>query len=313
MTEPKARERVKAGRSYVAPSNNLPSTVVAEKATPAIADSPNLISALARAASDPNVDPSKMRELYAIHKEMVEDENRIAFDDNLALMQAELPSISRDGKIEVRAKDSRGERTGAVQQSSPFASYPNIMKVLQPLLTRYGFGITSQAQPGAEGKLVIRTILSRKGIQRVSDFPLPADTTGSKNNAQGWGSASSYGKRYNVILLTNIVSHDPRDSDADGNDGAFRFARSKDGGEVMIEERAVEVISDDQLLKLREAIEDCGVETTQVINHFGIKKLSDLPAKLYETAIKDCADFKENQARKRAAAQAAPPAQGYRR
>ncbi len=46
-------------------------------------------------------------------------------------------------------------------------------------------------------------------------MPLPLDTSGSKNNIQGMGSSLTYGKRYLVTAMLNIVTEG---EDKDGND-----------------------------------------------------------------------------------------------
>ena len=56
-------------------------------------------------------------------------------------MQAELPVINKDGKIEIRAKDASGERSGKLQQATPYATFDAIMYAIQPLLTTSEFSL----------------------------------------------------------------------------------------------------------------------------------------------------------------------------
>jgi len=49
-----------------------------------------LAEGLLRIAADPSVDPARIRELYAIHREMQADQAKAAFAAALRLMQAEM-------------------------------------------------------------------------------------------------------------------------------------------------------------------------------------------------------------------------------
>jgi hypothetical protein len=242
----------------------------------------DLMSVIRSAALDPRCDPAKMRELLNMAKEIEADEAKKAFTRDFIAMQAQLPSISRDGKIEIRAKDGTGERRGAVQQATPYATYNAIDKVIRPILIEFGFALSFSTDPAPDGRINVTAYLDHAmGHQRHSTFPLPAETSGSKNNVQGWGSSTSYGKRYGSILLLNIVSHDPRDADTDGHEG--RFAHAKGGGlaEVPAE---VAKISPAQVEELKLVMEDAGVSEGNFCTHYEIEKVSDLPADLFVSA-----------------------------
>ena len=69
-----------------------------------------------------------------------------------------------DRKIEIRAKDGKGERTGAVQQSTPYATFPAIMKAIQPALTKNGLRLsfsTTPMEPIIVGDSFIERITTR--------------------------------------------------------------------------------------------------------------------------------------------------------
>lgn len=251
-----------------------------------------LLSAIIRASADPACDPAKMRELVAIKRERDHDAAKAAFDDAFVALQAELPSIRRDGKIEVRKKDASGERNGPLQQSTPYATFNAIHEAIKPLLVKYGFGLSFSTAATADGRLIVKTTLSRKGHSIFTEFPLPAEVSGSKNNVQGWGSSQSYGKRYGTIALLNIVSHDPKDADTDGHDGTF--VRSKDG---LAQSTEVETISDEQLSELNARMTKCKVPLDKVLKHYAIAKLDKLPANLLAHALKACDDYADNQKR----------------
>lgn len=269
-----------------------------------------LLAAIIRASADPACDPAKMRELIAIKRELDQDAAKAAFDDAFVAMQAELPSIRRDRRIEVRKKDARGERTGDIQQSTPYATFEAIMTVVKPLLTKHGFSLSFETSPldpvivgdSVMERINVKGILSRKGHQRTSTFAVRPDNSGSKNPTQAQGSGQSYGKRYVTIALLNIVSHAPEDADTDGREGSFAHAKGGDMAETV----EVETLSPEELGKLQRKVADCKVPITQVLAHYKIESLADLPSKLLSTAIKQCDDYAENQRRKAEAEKSFP-------
>jgi len=172
--------------------------------------------------------------------------------------------------------------------------------VIDPLLQKHHFALSFATEPSPDGtRLLVKGLLDHAGgHQRTTMFPLPAESTGSKNNAQAWGSSFSYGKRYAAIALLNIRTAALEDRDLDGNKPKVtktgKPITSK--GEVLVEaaandEAQVEVCSDDQIVKVREAIEGCGVPEKTFLNHFQIAKVSQLPAASYADALAACRSY----------------------
>ena len=245
---------------------------------------------IAEAAADPRCDVAKMQALLDMQAQVEERNATKTFDSAFIALQAELPSIAQDGKIEIRAKEN-GERTGRVQQATPYATFNGIMKVIKPLLTKHGFGLSFETEQTAGGLLLVRGKLTGHGHERATAFPLPAEASGSKNNVQGWGSSLSYGKRYCTISLLNIVSGAKEDRDTDGHDG--EFASTKDGG--LAEKPAAPLkASPEQIIKLRDAINLNEVPIQKVLDHYSLAKIEDIEARFVDPAIQSCKDYAAN-------------------
>lgn len=288
----KAESKRKAGSTAM---------VVAPPIQPMEASSANLMMMIAQLARDKDADPKKMESIVAILERVKAEEARMAFTRDFIALQDVLPAINRDGKIEVRKKDARGDRTGPVQQSTPFATYPNIHKVVKPLLTAHHFAYSCWVEPGANERLTVVGVLDHvQGHSRRSMFPLPAETSGSKNNVQGWGSSASYGRRYNIIMLLNIVSEHASDSDRDG-------APPERGTEVIEGDEQPQTktarLSPEEAQAMRDKIKGCGVGEEKFCEHYGIARVEDLPPERYDEASDACARFS-------AAQKAAAAAQG---
>lgn len=276
------------------PKQEVATVLKAGAKTPAPIESGpvNVLQVIARAAADPKVDADKMRQLLDMQKEVLAEEARIAFVAAYRAMQRDLPVIRADGKIEIREKDATTkQRTGRVQQATPYATFQAIMKVTKPIMDRHGFTLSFATRPNEDGTrlIVIGYLDHDRGHQRSSEFPVPAEVSGSKNNVQGWGSSQSYGKRYVTIALLNIVSHAGEDRDTDGN-----------APDDVIDGQAVETLSSEQVQKLDAAIRDCGVAFEVFLKSWKIERLPDLAAESFDEAIKRCADYKRRMQEPRA-------------
>lgn len=257
----------------------------------------NFLAVIARAAADPRTDTAKMQALLDMQRQIEAREAKRAYTKAFRALQKLLPTIDRDGKIEVREKDVRGQRTGPLTQSTPYATYPAIMEIVKPLLDDHGFTLSSLIEPGLEGKIdVVTTLEHEGGHEKVSRFPLGADTTGSKNNAQGWGSSQQYGMRYNAIALLNIVSKAPQDRDNNGYSGKFQNA--KDGGvaEAPADAPKVSATQRDDLVR---RITAARISEANFCTKYGVTQVGFLPAELYDAAVKA---IDEHVAQKQAAA-----------
>ena len=216
----------------------------------------SILGIIADAAKDTDVQPEKMRALLDMQKEIMAEEAKIAFTHDFLAMQDKLPTINALGRIEIREKVG-GQRTGPVQQSTPYATYNEIWKTVKPILKAHGFGLTHSNLESPDGRVIVRTTLMHKGGHRIeSTTPLPLETSGNKNNVQGYGSSTSYAKRYNTSELLNLISEAPEDRNTDG----------------------VTVITQGQLEELIIRADEAGVDKRRFCEHFNVPSMKDLPA-----------------------------------
>lgn len=271
---------------------NLP---VAREATPPAPRS--LYEAILRASADPAVDVDKLKVLVDVQIQVEEREAMKAFTRAFNSLQFELPTIDKDGKID------HGEGTtakGNKKLKSSYSTYPNLMGVCRPLLRKHGFTFNNIIEPAADAsRIVIVGYLTHvDGHAMVSRFPLSLDAGPGRSNAQAWGSSSSYGKRYNLILLLDIVSEAPMDQDDDA--GKPKDKRIDDG---KVPDQSA--LSPAQIEELRVAIANCGVGEDKFLLHYQIDQVEDLDPKLFKEAIDACA---KHMARRAANAKGAPDA-----
>lgn len=174
-----------------------------------------ILTIIERAARDPNVDIDKMERLFRMKLDMEARAAKAAYLSALAEMQPKLPVITKHGVINKNEKDARGNNTGRQEAMTKYARWEDVVEAITPILTVHGFSLTFRiAQPTLDRIVVTGVLGHREGHTEETAISLPIDNTGAKNNVQGWGSSTSYGKRYTGFALLNIVA---RGEDDDGN------------------------------------------------------------------------------------------------
>ena len=152
-----------------------------------------LLSVIAAAARDPNVDIDKMERLLAMQERVQARDAKIAYTSALAAMQPKLPTITRRGTITITDKNDRK----TVIQSTPYALWEDINDGVRPMLAEHGFALSFRSGMTEDGRLTVTGILShRDGHQEENTITLAHDSSGSKNAVQAVGSSMAYGKRY---------------------------------------------------------------------------------------------------------------------
>lgn len=253
---------------------------------------PSMLDAIFFAVKDPKCDPAKMNALLDVRSRIMQDEARVAFSEAYSAMQADLPTISADGKIEIEAK------SGKRGQSTPYATYKNIQKATKKILRDHKFSMLLLPEKPDSGLGVIMrgkltyTCLTQYGKVAHTEecrIAAPLETGGSKNNVQGVGSSLSYTKRYTVITLLDLVSAAPEDQDDDGEATSPKGGARKKQAEKNQEST---VLSGKQVMELLQAIDDCDVESSTFLTKFKIKAVHELPAEQFDEAIKSCQNYK---------------------
>lgn len=236
---------------------------------PVANESAAMIHMIERAARDPSVNIEKMERLFDMHAKMQADRAKREFWTAFSEMQPKLPTIGRNGEIKTNEKDEKGNKTGRQVKQSKYALWEDIDEAARPVYSASGFSLSFRVAQTPE-RLTTTAVLAHKGghVEETS-VSLPIDTSGSKNNVQGWGSAMSYGKRYAATAILNIVT---RGQDDDG----------KAAG-------APEKITEEQVIILRDMLIAVEADEKRFCAHGGFEKLSDIPASQFEAAKKTLA------------------------
>lgn len=168
------------------------------------------LAAILHAATDPNIDAVKMETMANLAVKLQDRERETEFNMAVNAAIQQMPVITRDGIIQIPAKDGRPART-----QGRFARFEDIYRVVRPILEAHQLAIRFDVGDSAQG-VTVRPILSHANghTERGEAMRLPHDQSGSKNNTQAVGSATAYGKRYTMCAMLNIVTEG---ADNDGN------------------------------------------------------------------------------------------------
>lgn len=171
-------------------------------------ESAAIISMIERAARDPSVDIEKMERLFQMRNAIAAEQRKAAYISALARLQKALPVVIKAGTIAGEKKD------GKAQLITKYAKWEDVCDAIRDPLQDHGFSISFRiAQPTHDRVHVTAVLGHEAGHSEETTMALPIDSSGGKNNVQGWGSAVSYGKRYTAFAMLNIAA---RGEDDDG-------------------------------------------------------------------------------------------------
>lgn len=150
-------------------------------------DPVDLLEIVARAAMSPDVDPSKMREILAMRKELQAEKAKAEFDSAFAAFQAECPVIQKLKGVEVS-----GRRMYA------YAPLEDIVTVIKPICEKHGFSFTFDTDVASEAGWVIAYCdITHKGghqIRKQAKFPLGGKTN-LMSDTQQYSAALTFASR----------------------------------------------------------------------------------------------------------------------
>lgn len=215
--------------------------------------SDSIISVIESAATNPDVDVKKMERLLEMHERIAEKDAKKAFNESMAKAQIAMPSIRRDGQTIVKG-----------QLRNKFARFEDMNETIKPVYSAHGFAITFDTNEVNHEIEIIANVLHIRGHSEAHRFKLPIDNTGHKNEVQARGSTLSYGKRYLLISIFNLTTHD---QDDDGVYGGSSF------------------ISTEQIIELRKFIKATSIKEEAFCGHMQIKSLDHMPVSKYKASI----------------------------
>ena len=104
-----------------------------------------MMAIIARAASDPSIDVSKMTALLDMQERIMAKNAEIEFNEALARLSRVMPRINKDGQVEYA--EDKTKPNGPKVKAFKFATYENIDRVIRPLLQEEGMSLSFTTAP----------------------------------------------------------------------------------------------------------------------------------------------------------------------
>lgn len=156
-----------------------------------------MFSMIERMATDPSVDPAKLREILSVKQTWEADEARKAFARDMAIFQSRCPIITKGDKA----------------YDKMYARIDRIHRETRDLRKECGFWFTWSVCEIKDGVAIMEGLLGHSGGHTVplkQVIPLPEATKGM-NATQRAGSSMTYAKRYGECLALDIVTGEDND------------------------------------------------------------------------------------------------------
>lgn len=218
----------------------------------------SMMEVIARAASDPNTDVSKLERLMAMAERVKAKDAEQAFHAAMTAAQGDMGRISADATNP--------------QTRSKYASYAALDRVVRPIYTRHGFALSfdTAAEVTPDHVRVLCHVSHNAGHSRTYQVDMPADGKGAKGGdvmtkTHAVGAAMSYGSRYLLKLIFNVaVGEDDNDGNGAGGNGP---------------------ITDEQVATIAELMDRFDADVPAFCRYMGVEAVKDIPAKSYRKAI----------------------------
>jgi ERF superfamily len=224
----------------------------------------SLLQAIVALAKDPSVDVNKLQALLDMQRGMESRAAEAEFNRDFIAMQERLPRIKKDGSLLYPV--NKNQPDGPQRLVSKYAKWETIDEAIRPILKDHGFALSFTTAPrtGDGGGLIVTAILRhRAGHSTETPIPIPLDTSGGKNNIQGYGSALSYGKRYAATAALNVI--------AEGEDDDGKLAGMK-------------FITAEQVAELGALLKETGSDEARYLQILGVARLDNIEAGAWAAA-----------------------------
>lgn len=234
-----------------------PATVPTQAPVPLPTDG-GILGMIAAAAVRPDFDPENLRALIQMKREVEADDAAREFNAAFVRLQSALPRVKRNGSLSY--PKNKNDPDGPQKKIASFARWEDIDAAIRPLLEGEGFALSfrTQPRPNEGGGLIVTCVLMHvAGHSTETSIPVPLDTSGGKNNIQGYGSALSYGKRYTTCAALNIIT------EGEDEDGKIIAAPPTDADEI----------SETQALEIEALLIKTKVPRAEFMAHYGIDSL----------------------------------------
>ena len=148
-----------------------------------------------------------LERMMRLQLEWEDKQDRKVFNEAMTRVAAKLSGVRIVKRRKVAYKNEGGYT---------YANIEDIGKIVDPILAEEELRLEYDTEVQADNRvLVTAEVIHANGQSKKSHFTVSIDKSGGKNDIQGMGSAFSYGRRFALCGLLNIITVD-EDDDANG-------------------------------------------------------------------------------------------------
>jgi hypothetical protein len=202
------------------------------------------------AAAQSGTDPAALEKVADVLLKMRAEDARAAWNTAFSEAQAELLPVFE------AAEGARGAK---------FAKFPAVVKAVRPVCSRYGLSFTFTTEGRGDDMMMVCRVRHRLGHVEETRFPCYIDAGMSANDSQKVASASSYAKRYALLMGFGLATTSELDDDA---------------------ESLTETITEQQAADLEALMSEVGADRARFLAWAGVESIAVLPASWHVKAVK---------------------------
>jgi hypothetical protein len=186
---------------------------------------------------------------------------RLAFTRAVAAAKKELRPIMKTREVDYTP-------AGKQRVNYRHEDLAGIEEQIVPILTEHDLSYRFESDNGPDRPITVTCVLEHiDGHSTRTPLSAGADSSGGKNSLQAIASAVTYLQRYTLKLALGLsVSHD-------------------DDGKASTDQM-VKLITEEQVIYMRELIESVGANEKRFLAHVGLERLEDIGANKFDDAVK---------------------------
>lgn len=195
---------------------------------------------------------SELTELLNFARELDKDKARKAFNAAFAAFKAAAPAIQRKHDSQFKTVDRNG-----VQRIRKFADLEDIARAVDPVLAANGLSYSWGETRVEAGLMSVPCIVAHSdGHSITGSFPVPVDSKAGCSEAQKYGIAHTYARRYSLVSVLGLTSVD---EDTDG-------AGESNGDKITVEQAA----------KIESLMHEVNADETRFLAYMGVKTVEEI-------------------------------------
>lgn len=178
--------------------------------------------------------------------------------------------------------------------NSKYADLSNVLDAVTPALSKNGLALTQLVSRGDTGPIITSMLVHESGEWISEALEIPA----AKQDAQGMGSATTYGRRYGAAGLLSVAAED----DDDGNQATWNGPQSQKAPKPKADPMKVDssLITDSQRKRLFAIAHEHGwsqEDTRQLLGRHGFEASGEITKSAYDGIIAELESKLENDLR----------------